>query len=140
MEKGEAIRILAYIFFLFFVLPALIAAIVLTLAPIIVLLAVVLAFVLVFVRIPWTPPEFSLAAEAALLALYRVTGEKILKETAENLAKHRRKSLELDREGELEEALREDDTGRALRIYVQEIVERVAGGPLHAESGDRRDD
>ncbi|HII69856.1 hypothetical protein [Methanopyrus kandleri] len=140
IEAGEAVRILAYLFFLFFVLPVLIAAIVLTLAPLIVLFTIILAFVLVFAKIPWTPPEFSLAAEAALLALYRITGEKVLKEIAENLARHRRKSLKLDREKELEEALREDDTGRALRICIREITEKIAGGPLYAESRDRGDD
>ncbi|WP_456483265.1 hypothetical protein [Methanopyrus kandleri] len=140
IETGEAVRILAYLFFLFFVLPALIAAIVLTLAPLILLFTIILAFVLVFAKIPWTPPEFSLAAEAALLALYRITGEKVLKEITENLARHRRKSLKLDREKELEDALREDDTGRALRIYIREITEKIAGGPLHAESRNRGDD
>ncbi|WP_088336040.1 hypothetical protein [Methanopyrus sp. KOL6] len=139
IEAGEAVRILAYLFFLFFVLPVLIAAIVLTFAPLIVLFTMVLAFVLVFAKIPWTPPEFSLAAEAALLALYRITGEKILKEIAENLAKHRKKSLKLDREDELEEALREDDTSRALRIYVQEITEKIVGGPIYAEPRNRSD-
>jgi len=136
----DTIRIIAYVFFLFFVLPVLIFALVVVLAPLVVLLVLMVAFVVIFTQIPWTPPEFSLAAEVILIALYQITREKLLLEVAENLATHRKKSLELDREEDIERALEEGDTKRALRLYLREIMERVVGSPPHAKPEDRGDD
>ncbi|MEO2240456.1 MAG: hypothetical protein ABGY09_00125 [Euryarchaeota archaeon] len=138
-DRGETVLSLAYVFFLVVVLPALLIVLVVALAPLLIALTLMIAFVIVFSRVPWTPPEFSLASEAALVALYGLTGERTLLEAARGLADRRRESLKTEVEKELEQALEEGDVRRALRLYLRELMRTFAGRPAHAGSEDGGD-
>ena len=137
--RGEAVRSLAYVFFLVVVLPALLIVLVIALAPLLIALTLMIAFVIVFSRVPWTPPEFSLASEAALVALYGLTGERTLLEAARGLADRRRESLETGSEEELERALKEGDVRSALRLYLHELTRAFIGRSAHVGSEDGGD-
>ncbi len=139
-SRAEAIRVVAYLFLLFFVLPVLLIVAVFALTPLIILFVLLLAFAVVFTRIPWTPPEFSLATEAVFLALYELTKENFLREVAESIAARRREFVVLDREDEIQQALEQGDVRRALRVYVEEITKMFVGSTSHAKTGDRGDD
>lgn len=128
IEAVNVIRILAYVFILFFVVPTVILILVISIIPVAILVTALTAALMILGYVPWTPPEITVAAETLTLALYGATGEKGLLEVWERLREYRFDKLKLDEDKKIEKYVEENRVGDAVREYARALFRLFTRG------------
>ncbi len=130
LDVGNVIRVIAYVFLLFFVVPTVILLLVLSIIPVAILVTAVAATLMILGYMPWTPPEITVAAETVTLAIYGATGEEGLLKAWKRLREYRADKLELDEDDEIEKAIEDGRIGDAVRKYAHALFRLFTRGKV----------